>query len=56
MRGRFVDLDEMEQETVESIPEFIDLITSLLKAGLADVVYHIICGVPAYYHFFWMLP
>ena len=52
MRGRFVDLDEMEQETVESIPEFIVLITSLLKAGLADVVYHIICGVPAYYQFF----
>lgn len=52
MRGRFVDFDEMEQETVESIPEFIVLITSLLKAGLADVVYHIICVVPAYYQFF----
>ena len=50
MRGRFVDFDE--QETVESIPEFIVLITSLLKAGLADVVYHIICVVPAYYQFF----
>ena len=46
-RARFVDVDEMDQATVESIPEFTVLITSLREADLADVVYHIIGGVPA---------
>jgi hypothetical protein len=49
MRGHFVDVDEMDQETVESIPEFEIFITSLREADLADVVYHIIGGVPAHY-------
>lgn len=33
MQGRFVDVDEMEQKTVEIIPEFIVLIDSLHKAS-----------------------
>ena len=51
-RGRFVDVDvdEMDQETVESIPEFKVFMNSLREADLADVVYHIVGGVPADYN------
>ena len=48
-RGHIVDVDEMDQETVESIQEFKIFITLLREADLADVVYHIIGGVPADY-------
>ena len=49
LRGRFVGVDEMDQETIESIPEFKIFITQLREADLADVVYHVIGGVPADY-------
>ena len=48
-RGLSVDVDEMDQETVEIIPEFKSFIALLREADLADVVYHIIGGVPADY-------
>ena len=51
-RARFVDVNEMDQATVEGIPEFTVLITSLREADLADVVYHIIGGVP--YDYEWL--
>jgi hypothetical protein len=51
LRGRIVDVDEMDQETVDNIPEFKIFIASLCEADLADVVYHIIGGVPANYKY-----
>ena len=52
-RGRSIDVVEMDQGTVESISEFKISITSLREADLADVVYHIIGGVPADYDALW---
>ena len=48
-RGHFVDVYEMDQEIVESFSEFKIFIAQLREADLADVVYHMIGGVPADY-------